>query len=149
MKRINYLLFLVFALTISFSSCKKDESTSGEILSDAEKEKQLLTAQSWKISSHIENMVAVDIPDCEKDDIYTFSVNGTFSHNVGALTCGAETNSSGTWSLSLDLFFTFNGAPMGMEITNSKLRLWQSDFDGDISVITTEMTFIPGSPYDY
>jgi hypothetical protein len=91
-------------------------------------------------------MVAVVIPVCKKDDIYTFSSDGTFSHNVGMLTCGTETNSSGTWSLSLDLFFTFNGAPMGMEITNNKLRLWQSNLDGDI---TTEMTFFPSNPYDY
>ena len=146
MKRINYLLLFLFALTMSVTSCKKDESTSGETISDAEKEIQKLTAKSWKISSHIENMVAVVIPDCEKDDIYAFSSDGTFSHNVGTLVCGAETNSSGTWSLSLDLFFTFNGVPMASEITNNKLRLWQSNLDGDI---TTEMTFIPFSPWDY
>ena len=139
MKKINYLNFVVFALTMSVSSCKKDESTSDLTLSTSEKDKQILTSQSWKISSKIENMVAIVIPDCEKDDVYTFSADGTFSHNVGALICGAETNSSGTWNLSLDLNFTFNGAPMALEITNSKLVL----SEWDLNDITDQMTFIP------
>ena len=96
MKRINYLVLIVFGLTMSVSSCQKEESTSDKILSTSEEEKQMLTAQSWKLSSLIENRVEVVIPDCEKDDVYTFSENGTFSHDVGALICGGETNSSGT-----------------------------------------------------
>jgi Lipocalin-like domain len=141
MNKVNYLLLLVFAVTLSISSCKKDESTPAKTLSTSEKEKLMLTAGSWKMTSYIEKEVAVVIPDCEKDDVYTFSPDGTYLHNVGTVICGGESNSSGTWGLTLDLMFTFDGAPMGIEITNSKLVLAKA-FDIDGNTIT-EMTFVP------
>lgn len=140
MKKINYVVLFVFALVISVSSCKKDESTSDKILSTSEQEKQMLTAHSWKLSSLIENRDTVVVPDCEKDDVYTFLADGTFSHEVGALICASETNSSGTWNLTLDLRFTFNGIPTGFVITDSKLVLeTKVDIDGTI----TAMTLVP------
>ena len=145
MKKIKYVVLFVFALTMSVASCEKDESTSDKTLSTSEKEKQMLTEGSWTMTSNIENGVAVVIPDCEKDDVYTFSTNDTYSHNVGTVICSGETNSSGTWSLSLDLNFTFNGVPMGFNITNSRLALSQYNYnlDSEVYDIITEMIFIP------
>jgi len=153
MKRINHLVLFVFALTVSVSSCKKEESTSDIKLPTSKKEKDMLTSVSWTMTSHIENGVIVNNPDCEKDDIFIFLANGTYSHDIGAVICRDETNSSGTWSLSLDknYNFIFNGVPMWMEITKSKLVLFQSNSNWDYDV-TTGMTFSPTSPvgpWDY
>jgi hypothetical protein len=146
MKKIYYLVYFVFALTMSVSSCKKDETTSGETLSTADQMKKMLTAQPWTMISKIENADTIAIIDCERDDVYTFSVNGTFSHQVGTLICNGETNSSGTWTLSLDAStFTLDYIPMEIKFTNSKLVISRYTYnpDFDESIITDQMSFIP------
>jgi hypothetical protein len=140
MKKINFLGLVFLASLLLVFSCNKEESVPGNSLSTADKDKGMLTAVSWVMTSRIENGVSVFIPDCEKDDIYTFSKDGTFSHDIGSLTCGTETNSSGTWTLSPDLNFTFSGTPMGFVITSNKLVL--SLYNGDIDIITQEMDFV-------
>ena len=140
MKKIYYLVLFSFALTLVISSCKKEESTPDGILTTAEFTKKMVTAVPWKLSSDIENYVAVAVPDCEKDDYYTFSTDGTYSHNVGTLTCNGETNSSGTWSLSEDVhYIVVDGVYMGT-VTTKKLVLSQLDTDQNI---ISQKTLIP------
>jgi hypothetical protein len=144
MKKFNYVLFFGLALTMSVSSCKKDESTPDGILTTAEFTKKLVTAVPWQLISDIENYVAVAVPACEQDDYYTFSTDGTYSHNVGTQICHGETNSSGTWTLAPDVHNIFvDGKYMGT-VTTTKLVL--SEFDNDENVIS-ERTFIPKCRY--
>jgi hypothetical protein len=140
MKKIHYPVFFILALTMSVSSCKKDESTPDGILTTAEFTKKMVTAVPWKISSDIENYVAAVVPDCEKDDYYTFSADGTYLHNVGTLICNGETNSSGTWSLAEDVHYIYVDGKYSGTVTTKKLVLSQWDADGNI---ISERTFIP------
>jgi hypothetical protein len=146
MKKINYLVFCVFALMMSVSSCKKDDTTSGETLGTAGQMKKLLTSEPWTLVSKIENSDTVAVPDCQKDDFYTFFADGTYSHQVGALLCNGEADSTGTWHLSLDARdFTMNGNPVGLKITNSQLVLtWSTwDIQSDEAIINEQLAFVP------
>lgn len=66
----------------------------------------LLTARPWKESkAEIKtdagtfDISASYIDDCEKDNTYTFSKDGTFSFDAGADDCdGDEEDYTGTWS---------------------------------------------------
>jgi hypothetical protein len=141
MKRISLPVFLVLISLMIVLSCKKDESTPAKVLSTKEKETLLLTANSWKISSHVENDAAVAIKDCEKDDILTFSSDGIFTHNVGTFICGDETNLSGTWMLSEDgKFITYANTEVDLKISESKLELFLFNFRDDLY---TTLTYVP------
>lgn len=95
MKSINYLVFNVFALVITVSSCKKDKSNTLT-------PENMLTAKSWKYISAKWDGVEY-LLDCGKDDIMTFDANGTYSITVGAIKCNdGDTNTSGTWFLDDD-----------------------------------------------
>src|SRR5665647_2178508 len=117
MKSFKYLFLLIIALTIAVASCsKKDEATKSK--------KELLTAHQWKLSSSKTNGVADVISDCEKDDITTFSSNGTYTWNITTVKCYAsETNDTGTWTLSSDeTIFTVDGTVVTIvELSGSKL----------------------------
>lgn len=132
MKTINCCVFLVFALTITVSSCKKDESNSETILSTSERMKASLTEGSWVKSFLKLNGDSIALQECEKDDAYTFLNNGTVMYHVDDVVCGGETDGSGTWSLSMDgKTLTLDGIPWGIEITNGKLTLSMYHFDDD------------------
>jgi hypothetical protein len=141
MKKNNYLMLFVLAVMISVLSCKKDESTSGTALTSQERNKEIIIASSWRISSQVKYDAAVTIQDCEKDDLYTFSADGTFTDNVGSLTCNGETNSSGTWIIYADGtgLLTFSTGSMGIHIFKSQLVLTDANLDG----ITNQLTLIP------
>ena len=141
MKTINFLILFVFALTMSVSSCKKDESISEERLSTSEKRKEMLTAESWVKLYYRESEDTIAVPDCEKDDIYTFLADGTVLYQVDVLICGGETNGSGTWSLSRDgKILTLDGINMAIEITEGRLVLSQYHMEDDSS---SEIAFVP------
>jgi hypothetical protein len=132
MKTLKFLIFIVFALAMSVSSCKKDDSNSST-------PKGILTSKSWKLSSLKINGVET-IEDCNKDDIMTFAANGTYTTTVGAITCyDGETNTSGTWSLSSDgKTLTVDGDAYSSVITESKVVVTIV-----IDTETMEMTVIP------
>ena len=79
------------AFTILFlASCKKDNN-------DAETKTEILTQSSWKYDTRGVDTDGdlkltgneIEIMDCEKDDVYTFSANGTALYNLDADNCGA------------------------------------------------------------
>lgn len=142
MKKINYLVLFVFALMMSVSSCKKDESTPAKVLSTQERNKEMIIAVSWKISSHKEYGASV-LQNCEKDDIYTFNADGTFSHNVGSLICNGETNFSGSWIIYPDgtVSLTSGSTTLGMEVTSNQLVL--SQYDPKYDELSYQLTLIP------
>jgi hypothetical protein len=143
MKKNNYLVLFVFAITLSVSSCKKDESTPTKVMTTQERKKEMVIAVSWKISSQVKYDAPVAIVDCEKDDLYAFSADGTFSLNVGSLVCNGETNSSGIWIISPDGngLLTFGSTTLGMVVTSSQMIL--SRYDPKYDEISDQLTLIP------
>ena len=127
MKSINYLILLVFAVTIIVSSCKKEEANL--ML------KEMLIKKSWKFSSMKINGLET-IQDCNNDDIMTFEENGTYLSTCGAVTCSAgETNTSGTWALSNNgKSITIGSTSYSIVITENKVV---------IANVIMELTLIP------
>ena len=121
MKSTKYLILFIFALALTASSCKKDEETLSK--------KEMLTAKSWNLQSSTTNGVAVVSTDCEKDDILTFSTNGTYSIDPGVKKCTEiDKIESGPWSLSADeKYITIDEDEIItiLEITNTRLVILQ------------------------
>ncbi len=103
MKKLNYLaLFLLTSLIgILVSSCSKEE-IQGDLT------KAAMMVKNWKMTSQ----APIDLLDCQKDDVWDFKADGTYTINVGSDICFAETNQSGEWQLSTDgkLLTLKNGA---------------------------------------
>ena len=116
---------------MSVSSCKKDETNKSA--------KEILMSKSWKMSSSKLNGVET-IEDCVKDDFLTFAANGTYTYNVGAITCSEyDTSYSGTWTLSADgKTITVDGEPGTVVITENQI-VATTMFGTD----TLEVTLIP------
>ena len=124
MKSLNYLVFIVFTLAITVISCNKNDSTTSA-------ESEMLTSKSWKLISVIMNGTEY-LKDCNKDDITTYSADGTFLINVGSITCSGESNQSGTWSLQYAetiIVISLNNTVVScyIEITENKLILGYSN----------------------
>jgi hypothetical protein len=87
---------ILVILFLSFSGCEKD--------SDNDKPKtntDLLTQASWKFSSASASGfgdVSSQIPDCYKDNIYTFVADGTGSTNESTNVCSPSTAGAFTWN---------------------------------------------------
>jgi len=133
MKSLYYFVLSMF-LSIAFVSCQGDEETKAG--------KDILTSNSWKVSSYKINGEEIALEDCQKDDYLTFAANGTYTDFRGTLKCPGEiqTDINGTWTLSQDekllTLTNYQGEQaVIVEITESKLVLTSSD-DDDIIVIT-------------
>ncbi len=123
------LLFGFAALTLIFSSCKKDDSGSGSGT------RATLTTGMWKMtasSAVVEypapiGTQAVDvysvIRSCEQDNLYRFNEDGTITSDEGATKCDAsdpQQKSAGTWTLNGDqtkLTMTASGQNITADIT--------------------------------
>jgi hypothetical protein len=132
MKTGKFLTLFAFALMMSVSFCKKDESNTVT-------PKEMLTSKSWKMTSMKVNGMEI-LEDCTKDDIMTFAGTGTYSTSVGTITCyDGETNNSGTWTLSSDgKTLTVDGDPYSVVITETQLVATYVD-----GTDTMVMTLIP------
>jgi hypothetical protein len=126
-------------LSIAFVSCQGDEETKSG--------KDILTSNSWKVSTYKINGEEIAIEDCQKDDYLTFAVNGTYTDFTGTLKCpgSIQTDFNGTWTLSLDektlTLTSFQGVlSLTVEITEIKLVLTSSN-NGDI-IVTTCIPFL-------
>lgn len=99
-KNASFLLLLVgtvFCSTLLFS-CKKDDDDQDNLSSKA----TLLTAQSWVSADFLINDTSffAFIPDCEKDNRFTFSSTGNFTEDEGPTKCNAtdpQIASSSSW----------------------------------------------------
>lgn len=78
----------VLLLLITFSSCKKEE-TSAPVNSNSPSKTELLTAKSWIEIGAIEDgeNVFADLDACSKDDLYIFKPNGVYVYDEGATKC--------------------------------------------------------------
>ena len=118
MKSFKYLFIFVIALTITVTSCKKDEATKSK--------KELLTSNQWKFLSSKTEGAADMISNCEKDDFMIFASNGTYTWNPGTVKCNShDTIITGTWTLSTDeKTLTLDGSDLVwtiVELTDNKL----------------------------
>ncbi len=95
-------LFLLILCAISFSSCKKDNTTNSS-------REQYLTAHQWKYSiigedANADNQVdfnLLPIVTCRQDDVLQFNTNKTLVITDGANVCSASDPqiSAGNWAL--------------------------------------------------
>jgi lipocalin-like protein len=89
-------IVILAILALVFSACKKD--------SDKDKPKtntDLLTQASWKFSSASASGfgdVSSQIPDCYKDNTYTFVSDGSGNTNESTNVCSPSTAGTFTWS---------------------------------------------------
>jgi hypothetical protein len=127
MKSLNYFALIVFAVAILIISCKKDESATSSTI-------DMLTSKSWKAIS-VKMGSTEYLQNCNKDDITTYSKDGTVFTTIGSIACSAgETNQSGTWRLEDDgktIVISVAGQSFtsySIEITQNKLTLEYSDF---------------------
>ena len=128
---MNHLKIAPFFLLLAFASCKKDSLSKTDLLTDAD---------GWKMVSLTTDPAIVDpftgtqITDlyaqfdaCDKDDITTFSANGTFVSDEGATKCDPSDpqTTSGTWLLSADeKTITIDGESWTIsELSKSTLRV--------------------------
>ncbi len=98
----NFLSFLVLGiLALSFfgiSSCSKDDEKT-------ESKTEILTTGSWKISTITVNGIDFSNVEpfvCRKDDVLSFSANGTYIQNNGTNKCDPdeEPTYTGTWEIT-------------------------------------------------
>ena len=138
MKPITHFVLLAVVFMFVFSTCKKDEGTT----STQKTKKELLTANSWGLKSLKINGVATEIATCQKDDILTFLVNGTYSQNPNGTFCNSyDKLITGTWTLSGDeksIICDGNSVLTILELTTSKLVIYMG-----VGSNNTETTLIP------
>ena len=124
--RIKLIALAAFSI-IFLASCKKDNT-------DAETKTETLTQSSWKYDTHGVDIDGdlkltgseIEIQDCEKDDVFTFSANGTAIYNLGADNCGASVPSyQGTWTFyDNETAFDYKGDKMRIiSLTKDKFEL--------------------------
>jgi len=88
MKRVKYLIVLMFALTLGLTSCTKDEAK--------------IASKTWKVVSMKMNETEM-IQECDKDDVFTFTDDGKYTANPGTNKCDTDdVTKTGSWSLSDD-----------------------------------------------
>ena len=112
------LLILAVLFLGTFSACKKD--------SNKDKPKtntDLITQASWKFSSASASGfgdVSSQIPDCYKDNTYTFVSDGSGSINESTNICSPSTAGAFTWN--------FTNSEMGLHISTTLFPNGASDF---------------------
>ncbi len=110
MRKTIVLNVLVFAVALSFNSCKDDEPTLSV--------KEYITSNNWKAKSITINPaydwyhtgtaitdLMADWDDCIKDDLTIFETNGNLCMGSGAIKCEEDENEkvcSETYTLSED-----------------------------------------------
>lgn len=120
------LIALAAFSTLFLTSCKKDNNE--------ETKTDIVTQSSWKYETRGVDSDGdlkltgneIVLQDCEKDDVYTFSKNGTALYNLGADNCGASVSSfETTWTFfDNETAFDFKGDKMKIiSLTKDKFEL--------------------------
>ena len=107
-----------------------------------------MTSHQWKYSTIKLNGAAHALLDCEKDDYYSWSANGIYTHTPGLVLCsGNQKVGSESYSLSYDMKTIIYPGPVGaneekryniVELTANKLVTSFTAGDG-----VFEDTYIP------
>jgi hypothetical protein len=141
------ILAILFAGTLS--ACKKD--------SDKDKPKtntDLLTQASWKFSAASASGfgdVSSQIPDCYKDNTYTFVSDGSGSVNESTDVCSPSTAGAFTWNfannetglhVSTPLFTAGSSDFTIISLTETNLIVSQTMTIAPLPPTTVEVTFV-------
>jgi hypothetical protein len=132
------IVLITIATTLSFSSCDDDTPPS---------KSPLLVGKLWTLVSYEVNGVDVT-EECQTDDETTFYSDGTFSSEIGDLTCDEfDEDTNGTWTfkanetiLSLHPVNDVESDWEIFELTEGKLRISQYVDLLDAEVIVTMST---------
>jgi hypothetical protein len=132
MKRIVWILFLQVGLIVN-SACHEDSNS-------AEYQETLLNKQ-WRIETEVELESGANmLSDCHKDDIYQFSLNGTYTVTAGSLKCFTSESDPGTitthtWLGDSDPDLNEIGQRL-ISVSNTSLKT-RIDFSGRMPVVRT------------
>ena len=105
MKTVKFLAIALAAISMSFSACKKEETTTETPKVAAS---SLLTGEDWRMTSLtiVSPGGTIDVfatyPACDKDDLQEFLANGTIVNKAGATKCDPadpDTEPAGFWAL--------------------------------------------------
>ena len=123
------LLFIFFSALFLFS-CKKDKdatcTTTAASIAGAYK----ITAVTYRASAtspETDYFSIVFSDACERDDVFTFDVNGTYLLTDAGIVCSPPNTDNGNWSISGNTM-TLDGDPASIESYNCQtLVLLQTD----------------------
>lgn len=136
-KQVFLVLGSLFLISMSFINCQKSES-------DPPKTKtELITQSSWKFDNAKAGTtdVSSQITACQKDNIVTFSSNGTGNVNESAIICSPSTAATFTW--------TFQTNETVLNISTVLFTGGNSNFnlisvDATQLVVSQDITIAPG-----
>jgi len=98
MKKLLILSTAVVALLTT--SCKKDNDTTCTLSSSSISGAYKIASILYKADAQTPAVDIITTYDaCEKDDILTFSSNGTWTQSEGATSCSPSNSDNGNWSL--------------------------------------------------
>jgi hypothetical protein len=112
--RLSHYALAVLLVIAVVTSCSKNGDKPNPGHQDTVTATSYITAKPWKYDTSgldTNNDGKIDqggdttvVPLCERDDLYTFSMNNTGSVNTGSLHCtvGEAQTTAFTWSLSSD-----------------------------------------------
>lgn len=138
MKKLIAILLPVLII----ASCSKKPDNDCDINRNNIAGVYKVTKAVYKFNEHTPNANFYDFlyPEpCNKDDVFSFQADGSYTMLDGGTTCAPVNNHSGTWSVLGNVFFT-DGVPAIIEYfeCNKTLVISMSDFfsDGDKLTLT-------------
>lgn len=158
------LLFLFLSAAAAFTSCTKDgdepvypnQTLVTPTPADTTPKINYVLAKTWRVTAFTQgnettnthsDLFTSGFPNCQKDDVYTFTSPDALKVSTGNNKCAAsETDKTGTWDLNNNSTqFTLNnpaqtitglnGEFSVVEITASKIELKQ-EVNGSVYTIT-------------
>jgi len=110
MKKLILLPIVLLATILSITSCKKDNPTKTQLLSDKNWKLTALTVFPGRdlsgtgvpvtdIYNYLPNGMSF-IPACQKDDLMRFSSNGTYTTTDVGVVCTPDNSSAGSWEFN-------------------------------------------------
>ena len=144
MSKFNFMksiLILAIVVLGTFSACKKDSAKD-----TPKTNTDLLTQASWRFSSASASGfgdVSSQIPDCYKDNSYTFSSTGQGAVNESTIVCSPSSAGPFTWN--------FANNETGLHVSTPLFASGSSDFSiislSETSLVVSQtMTVAPLPP---
>ena len=145
----SIITLAILSFSIFFSACKKD--------SNKDKPKtntDLITQATWKFSSASATGfgdISSQVPDCDKDNIYTFVSDGSGNVNESSNVCSPSSAGAFTWNftnnetglhVSTALFPTGSSDLTIVSLTETNLVVSQTMTIAPLPPTTVEITFV-------
>lgn len=156
MKKLT-LILMVAALAFA-TSCKKDEDSNSPAPTSSKSKTEKLTARAWKVTArtispaiNVNGTMVTDLhaldDECDKDDLYKFKIDKTFTLEEGATKCDPadpQIYGTGTWAFNADetqLILTYAGIGTStsniLEVTETTAKLSQVETSNGVQYTTT------------